>query len=78
MVWLTLTPHIYYPWTLLTATLAEHNFITLGIAVATVFYGGKYLERAWGSRELGEFLLVVVIVSNLCTLGVRLVYDLKR
>ena len=78
MYWLTLTPRIYYPWTLFTATLAERNFITLGIAVATAFYGGKYLERAWGAKELGKFLLVVVVISNLCTLGVRMAYDIRQ
>lgn len=41
--------------------------ITLLIAGATILYGGKYLERAWGSREFGKFLLVVILVPNLVT-----------
>lgn len=30
-----------------------------------MFYGGKYLERAWGSREFGKFILVLALASNL-------------
>lgn len=36
----------------------------MAITLATLFYGGKYLERAWGSAEFGKFLLVVSIVPN--------------
>ena len=64
--WITLTPQlsVYYPWVYLTATLAEQNLITLLIAGATAFFGGRYLERAWGSREFVKFLLVVCLVPN--------------
>lgn len=64
--WITLTPQhsVYYPWVYVTATLAEQNIITLFIAGATAFFGGRYLERAWGSREFVKFLLVAGIVPN--------------
>ncbi|MCJ1480504.1 hypothetical protein MMC06_000659 [Schaereria dolodes] len=55
---------IYYPWVLLTSTLAEQNIATLIIAGVTILYGGKYLERAWGSAEFGKFLLLVTLIPN--------------
>ena len=64
--WITLTPQysVYYPWVFLTATLAEQNIITLAIAGATFFFGGRYLERAWGSQEFVKYLLVAGILPN--------------
>ena len=64
--WVTLTPQlsVYYPWVYATTTLAEQNIITLPIAVATLFFGGRYLERAWGSREFVKFLVVTSLVPN--------------
>ncbi|EEQ30443.1 hypothetical protein McanMca71_002330 [Microsporum canis] len=56
---------LFYPWTLLCATFVEQNIVTLLINGATMFYGGKYLERAWGSREFGKFILVLALASNL-------------
>jgi len=53
-----------YPWTFVTTTFVEQNIFTLAIALATLLYGGKYLERAWGSAELVKFLLVTSVVSN--------------
>ena len=55
---------VFYPWVYFTATFAEQNLITLLIAATTVLYGGKYLERAWGSTEFGKFVLIVIIVPN--------------
>ena len=64
--WVALTPGIslFYPWVYLTSTLAEGNVLTLCIAAAMFFYGGKYLERAWGSKDFGKFLLVVTLIPN--------------
>ena len=56
---------IFYPWVFLTATFAEPNLITLFIAGGTIWYGGKYLERAWDTREFGKFVLVVTLLPNL-------------
>ena len=55
---------IFYPWVYFTATFAEQNIVTLVIAGLTVLYGGKYLERAWGSTEFGKFFAVVTVVPN--------------
>ncbi|KAK2744033.1 hypothetical protein FQN57_004486 [Myotisia sp. PD_48] len=64
--YLSLVPaqFIVYPWTLLTATFVEQNIFTVLINGATIFYGGKYLERAWGSREFGKFILIIALTSN--------------
>ncbi|MCJ1418991.1 hypothetical protein MMC32_005342 [Xylographa parallela] len=64
--WIALTPQlsIYYPWAYITSTFAEKNVLTLLVGAATLLYGGKYLERAWGSAEFGKFLLIVVLLSN--------------
>ena len=65
--WIALVPQlaIFYPWVFVTSTLAEPNVLTLLIAGATILFGGKYLERAWGSAEFGKFLLVTTLVPNL-------------
>ncbi|KAL0635345.1 hypothetical protein Q9L58_005739 [Maublancomyces gigas] len=66
---LTVVPalSIVFPWTFVVATFVEQNIFTLFITLATLFYGGKYLERAWGSAEFGKFLLVVSLVPNILT-----------
>lgn len=55
---------LFQPWVFFTAALAEPNIVTLLLAGFTIFYGGKYLERAWDSREFGKFVLVVTLISN--------------
>lgn len=55
---------LFQPWVYFTATFAESNIITLLPAGFTIFYGGKYLERAWESREFGKFVLLVTLISN--------------
>ena len=55
---------LFRPWVYFTATFAEPNLVTLFVAGVTLFYGGKYLERAWDSREFGKFVLLVTVVPN--------------
>lgn len=55
---------LFHPWVFFTATFAEQNIFTMIIAGATVLYGGKYLERAWDSREFGKFVLIVTLIPN--------------
>ena len=62
---------ILYPWVYVTATFAEQNIFTLPVTAATVLYGGKYLERAWGTKEFGKFVLVVTVVPYI---GAAIVY----
>ncbi|KAL8701605.1 MAG: hypothetical protein Q9224_000425 [Gallowayella concinna] len=55
---------IFTPWVYFTATYSEQNILTILIAGATILYGGKYLERAWGSMEFGKFILLVTLLPN--------------
>ncbi|KAJ9141917.1 Eukaryotic integral membrane protein-domain-containing protein [Pleurostoma richardsiae] len=74
--YLTLIPQLslIYPWTFLTTTLVESNVFTLGIAGSTLYYGGRYLERAWSSRELAKLLLITALVPNALTFGVMILF----
>ncbi|KAK7977487.1 hypothetical protein PG996_003541 [Apiospora saccharicola] len=77
--WLTLVPQLslFYPWTFVTSTLVESNIFTLSIAGLTLFHGGRYLERAWSSREFAKFLLVVSLIPNLlCFLVLVMLFTL--
>ncbi|KAL8972003.1 MAG: hypothetical protein Q9183_000780 [Haloplaca sp. 2 TL-2023] len=62
----TLSPQwaLFTPWVYLTATYSEQNVVTIFIAGATILYGGKYLERAWGILEFGKFILLATLVPN--------------
>lgn len=66
---------LYYPWTLLTATFVEQNIFTLVINGATLLYGGKYLERAWGSREFGKFILAVSLIPNVVAILIYITWS---
>lgn len=79
--WLTLVPQLslFYPWTFLTTTLAEENLTSLIIAGLTLFNGGRYLERAWSSKEFAKFLVVVSLVPNfLCFLLLITTFTVTR
>ncbi|GAA5816155.1 hypothetical protein MFLAVUS_009681 [Mucor flavus] len=59
---------MFAPWTFLTATFYEDNMITLLCSVVVLLFCGKYLERAWGSKELLKFVLVTAVLSNVVTM----------
>ncbi|KAK4981682.1 hypothetical protein LTR66_009789 [Elasticomyces elasticus] len=65
---------LLYPYTTLTAALVEQNVVSLTATALTVFFGGRYLERAWGGREYAIFLLFVTMIPNLLTFAVYAVY----
>jgi membrane associated rhomboid family serine protease len=69
--YLALVPQmsLIFPWTFVVTTLVENNILTLAISVLTLFYGGRYLERAWSSAEFARFLLIVSLIPNLLTFG---------
>ncbi|KAI4089722.1 MAG: hypothetical protein LQ344_005183 [Seirophora lacunosa] len=70
---------LFTPWVYFTATYSEQNLVTFLIAGATILYGGKYLERAWGSLELGKFILIVTVLPNfLASLVYVLLFALSR
>ncbi|KAH9827066.1 DUF1751-domain-containing protein [Teratosphaeria destructans] len=59
-----------FPWTLLTAALVENNILSLSVSGAVIWFGGRYLERGWGSREFGKFVLFVTVIPNVFSLVV--------
>jgi membrane associated rhomboid family serine protease len=69
--YLSLVPQLslIYPWTFISTTLVENNIFTLGVSGLTVFYGGRYLERAWTSAEFAKFLLVTSLIPNTLCFG---------
>ncbi|KAH7040144.1 eukaryotic integral membrane protein-domain-containing protein [Microdochium trichocladiopsis] len=75
--WLTLVPahSLIYPWTFVTTTLVESNILTLAAAALTLFHGGRYLERAWSSREFAKFLVVVSLIPNFLCFLVTLLFS---
>lgn len=59
-----------YPWSTLTAALVETNLLSFAISAVTIFYGGRYLERAWTSAEFAKFVLFVTMIPNILTFAV--------
>ena len=55
----------WYPWVFALATVVEQNVLGLVVTGLTVFYGGRYLERAWGSHEFTKFMLFVAMIPNI-------------
>lgn len=74
--YLSLVPRLfyYYPWTLFTATFVEQNIFTVLLNTATIFYGGKYLERAWGSREFSKFISAITVIPNVVIIPIYLIW----
>lgn len=58
------THSLWFPWTFVTAALVENNIVSLGVSGVVIWFGGRYLERAWGSKGLGWFLGVATVVPN--------------
>jgi len=65
--YLTIVPgrSIIYPWVFALATVVEQNVLGLVITGLTIFYGGRYLERAWGQQEFTKFVLFVAMIPNI-------------
>jgi membrane associated rhomboid family serine protease len=63
-----------YPWTLVTASFVEQNVFGLLISGLTLFYGGRYLERAWSSAEYAKFILIVGVVPNILCFAVYILF----
>lgn len=65
--YLTIVPaqSLKFPWTLITATLVEENVFSFLASGLTLFYGGRYLERAWGGPEFAKFVAFVTVIPNL-------------
>jgi membrane associated rhomboid family serine protease len=52
----------------------EQNIFTVLLNAATLFYGGKYLERAWGSREFAKFIVIIAVIPNVVVALVYLLF----
>lgn len=57
------THSIRFPWTVLSGALIENNVVSLAISGSVLFFGGRYLERAWGTKEFGKFVLFVSLFT---------------
>lgn len=68
------TKSIVFPWTFLTSALIENNVVSLVISSAVVYFGGKYLERAWGGQEFIKFTLFVTMIPNIITFFIYAVW----
>jgi membrane associated rhomboid family serine protease len=68
------TQSIKFPWTFLTSALIENNIVSLAISSAVVWFGGKYLERAWGGQEFAKFVLFVTTIPNILTFFIYAVW----
>ncbi|KAL2351975.1 eukaryotic integral membrane protein-domain-containing protein [Cryomyces antarcticus] len=60
---------LIYPWTHLTSAFIEQNVVSFLVAGATLFFGGRYLERAWSSAEFAKFVLFASMIPNLLAFG---------
>lgn len=65
--YLTLVPSqsVYYPWTIVTSTFVEQNFVNLMVNLTAIYLSGRYLERAWNSKEFAILIAIAVLVPNL-------------
>ena len=60
----------YYPWVLVTATFVEQNILGLALSGLTIFFGGRYLERAWSSAEFAKFMLIASVIPNFLSFAI--------
>lgn len=68
-----------YPWTLVTATFVEQNIFGMIVSGLTIFFGGRYLERAWGAKDFAKFILITCIIPNtLCFLIYIFFYEASK
>lgn len=64
---LTLVPARFYihPWTIVTSTFVEQDIVNLLINTTAVYFSGRYLERAWGSKDFATVVIIATIIPNL-------------
>lgn len=67
-----------YPWTLITASFVEQNIFELLLTGGFLFFGGRYLERAWGLKEFAKFILIICLIPNaLCFIIYVFFYEIS-
>lgn len=74
--YLTIVPgiSIKYPWTFATAALVEQNIFGLVITALTLFFGGRYLERAYGSAEYAKYILFIALIPNVFCFALYVIF----
>lgn len=55
--------------------LCRTKHLVLLINGATIFLGGRYLERAWGSKEFIKVILVASIIPNLIAVPTYIIWE---
>jgi membrane associated rhomboid family serine protease len=63
-----------YPWTFATASFVEQNVFGLAVTGATLFFGGRYLERAYGQSEFAKFVLFSTVLPNFISFGLYIFF----
>jgi len=58
------------PWVFGTSAFVEQNLFSLAASILTIYYGGRYLERAWGGSEYAKFVLFVIMIPNVLSFAV--------
>lgn len=60
----TVSPVLFRPWVIVTASFVEENFLSLAPSVLLLFYLGWFLEAKWGLQEFLKFVMLIVVLSN--------------
>ena len=65
---------LFYPWTLLTSVFVEQNIVTFLVNGAAVLFGGRYFERAWGSKDFALVLLITSLIPNILAVPTYIIW----
>ena len=65
---------LYYPWSLVTSVFVEQNIVTLLVNGAAVLFGGRYFERAWGSKGFIITLLITSVIPNVLAVPLYIIW----
>lgn len=76
MPYLALVPSksLYYPWTIITSTFVEQNVLNFLINTTAFYLSGRYLERAWSSKELALVAAVGATIPNLLVIPTYVIW----
>lgn len=74
--YLTLVPSksLYHPWTIITSTFVEQNVLNFLINITAVYLSGRYLERAWSSKDFAVIVAVGAIIPNLLVIPTYVIW----
>jgi membrane associated rhomboid family serine protease len=76
--WLILHPGTVFrfPWTLITYPLVDVSPLSLLFAILWLWFIGGSLERTWGSRKYGHFLMIATFVTGLLMAGLGVLFQI--